>query len=52
MPVNEKQFSKSCRTRTLARLSELEYVALGIMAVADLGVFEFSLACHGIHGTT
>jgi hypothetical protein len=30
----------------------LEYVALGIMAVADLSVFESPLAFHGIHGTT
>ena len=42
--------SESCRPRTLARLSELEYIALGIMAVADLGAFEFPLAFHGMHG--
>jgi hypothetical protein len=44
--------SESCRPRTLARLSELEYIALGIMAVADLSAFEFPLAFHGIHGAT
>jgi hypothetical protein len=40
------------RPRTLGRLSEMEYVALGIMAIADLGAFEFPLAFHGIHGAT
>src|ERR1700751_3367105 len=37
--------------RNSTRLPELEYVAFGIMAVADPGAIEFPLALHGIHGS-
>jgi hypothetical protein len=34
------------------RLSELEYIAFGIVAVADLGTLEFPLALGGIYDAT
>src|ERR1700761_6824331 len=42
---------KSCRCANSTRLPELEYVAFGIVAVADPGAFEFPLALHCIHGS-
>jgi hypothetical protein len=44
--------SRFCVPLTSARLSELEYIAFGIVAVADFGALEFPLALGGIYGTT
>ncbi len=49
--ANRERVTTPKRSQTSARLSDLEYVAFGIVPVADLGAFEFPLALGDIQGT-